>query len=437
VRDDTDKVILPEDPNADARKVVADEPGEAHVASRDAGTFLLNAGQNHIDLYHYAQISDRAPQFLNGPIRGAESVYLQGLMLEYLGAAPKVLCTVNDIPARREDSLFVANIPLQDGWNDIIAVCAVTDSVDRQTTVSDTIRVFKDNVLPYCDFQPTDTGLLGTFFDDHGGIFAIREVEIRNGELTVADFTPGANSVDFRIDIVDPNKNLFFSIDIVDLCGNVYNCDPVFLVLDADHSVKEHRFNFPIQERYFRVDNKGLNTIRAELNGNAFMITSDMALVEETKNIFYMPVHGVVVIDLDNTLKTDNGLHLYFDGPGGSEAQIEISPDASAVDYVLRLLSLPDEFRLSQNYPNPFNPTTRISFDVAEDAGDGVRVVLQIFNLRGQLVRVLMDKEKAPGNYTLEWDGAGDNGFAVPSGVYIYRIRAGDFQKTRRMVLVR
>ena len=78
-------VVLPDDPNAYDRRVVADEPGEPHISSRDAGTFELEAGMNRIDLYHYAEISHIVPQFLYGPIDGPESIYILGFKLEHLG----------------------------------------------------------------------------------------------------------------------------------------------------------------------------------------------------------------------------------------------------------------------------------------------------------------------------------------------------------------
>jgi hypothetical protein len=77
-------VVLPDDPNAANRKVVADEPGEPHTSSRDAGIFNLTKGTNEIDLYHYSEISSIDPRFLNGPIQGAESVMVLGFTLQYL-----------------------------------------------------------------------------------------------------------------------------------------------------------------------------------------------------------------------------------------------------------------------------------------------------------------------------------------------------------------
>ena len=64
-------------------------------------------------------------------------------------------------------------------------------------------------------------------------------------------------------------------------------------------------------------------------------------------------------------------------------------------------------------------------------------VYLAIFNATGQQVRTLIDAEIKAGNYSLLWDGRGDNGRALASGMYLYRIESGEFRDTRRLVLVR
>jgi hypothetical protein len=98
---------------------------------------------------------------------------------------------------------------------------------------------------------------------------------------------------------------------------------------------------------------------------------------------------------------------------------------------------IPRSLSLSQNYPNPFNPSTTIAFDLHGTAVIKQRVSLTIYDIRGRLVRKLIDQEKEPGTYQVHWDGRDDNGEAVSSGVYLYRIEAGDFISTRKMILVR
>jgi subtilisin family serine protease len=98
---------------------------------------------------------------------------------------------------------------------------------------------------------------------------------------------------------------------------------------------------------------------------------------------------------------------------------------------------LPRVFGLSQNYPNPFNPSTTIRYEIPEDAGEGVKVTLEIFDIRGRKVRTLVNTNKEPGRYSVQWNGRGDKGEIAASGIYLYRLEAGDFQETRRMLLLK
>ena len=97
---------------------------------------------------------------------------------------------------------------------------------------------------------------------------------------------------------------------------------------------------------------------------------------------------------------------------------------------------LPKAFALAQNYPNPFNPSTTISYSIP-DGSSQVGVKLSVFNIRGQLVRTLVDQNQAPGTYNVNWDGSDDHGRQISSGVYFYRIQAGDFVSTRKMVVLK
>lgn len=94
--------------------------------------------------------------------------------------------------------------------------------------------------------------------------------------------------------------------------------------------------------------------------------------------------------------------------------------------------NLPTTFVLSQNYPNPFNPETEIRFQLPEAS----HVTLSIFNLLGQKVRTLTDKEMATGFHTIKWDGRNNFGNAVASGVYLYVIQASKFFDVKKMVLM-
>ena len=90
--------------------------------------------------------------------------------------------------------------------------------------------------------------------------------------------------------------------------------------------------------------------------------------------------------------------------------------------------NIPGEFSLSQNYPNPFNPTTVITYGLPQTA----HVNLAVFNMLGQQVALLDNGERTAGYHDVVFDG---NGLA--SGVYVYRIQAGDFVQTRKLVLMK
>jgi hypothetical protein len=95
--------------------------------------------------------------------------------------------------------------------------------------------------------------------------------------------------------------------------------------------------------------------------------------------------------------------------------------------------SLPEAFALHNNYPNPFNPVTNISFDIPEVA----EVTLEIYNVMGQKVRTLAQGQHEPGRYKIQWNATNDYGQALSSGMYIYRIQAGDFVSVKKLVLMK
>lgn len=93
---------------------------------------------------------------------------------------------------------------------------------------------------------------------------------------------------------------------------------------------------------------------------------------------------------------------------------------------------LPTEFALEQNYPNPFNPSTTIRYQLPM----ATNVQLVIINSIGQIIRTLADGKTPAGSHSILWDGRDDNGEMVSSGLYFYRLKAGDFTQTRKMILM-
>lgn len=96
-------------------------------------------------------------------------------------------------------------------------------------------------------------------------------------------------------------------------------------------------------------------------------------------------------------------------------------------------LNIPEAFGLSQNYPNPFNSETQISFEVPNPS----RVLIQILNIEGRTVRVLLDSRMEPGVHQIHWDGLDDQGGQVASGVYTVQMKADGFIEHRKVVVLR
>lgn len=115
-------------------------------------------------------------------------------------------------------------------------------------------------------------------------------------------------------------------------------------------------------------------------------------------------------------------LHAGFWGPRLTSATA-VEPPAS--------LLLPTA--LHANIPNPFNPQTRLAYTLAEPC----RVRLVVFDARGQLVRTLVDAERPAGPHAETWHGTDDGGRRVASGLYFYRLRAGDYESVRKMTIVK
>ncbi len=94
---------------------------------------------------------------------------------------------------------------------------------------------------------------------------------------------------------------------------------------------------------------------------------------------------------------------------------------------------LPQEFSLSQNHPNPFNPSTVIDFALPTRTN----VSINIYNVLGQKIKTLVNKEYNAGYYKETWDGTVENGASAASGIYFYKIDAGEYTATKKMILLK
>jgi hypothetical protein len=126
--------------------------------------------------------------------------------------------------------------------------------------------------------------------------------------------------------------------------------------------------------------------------------------------------------------------YVYENGP--APCSCGASPEKMSdneYDAIPKENSLPEYFALNQNIPNPFNPSTQIMYAVPE-AGN---VTLEVYNILGQQIVTLVDGEHQPGFYSVEWNGRDEKGQSVASGIYLYRLKAGDFVESKKMMLIK
>lgn len=124
------------------------------------------------------------------------------------------------------------------------------------------------------------------------------------------------------------------------------------------------------------------------------------------------------------TLSLGNGQSL-------ENIELEIEETVTGIDDASSVL--PKTFHVEQNYPNPFNPETTIRFGLVTNS----HVKVNVYNILGQRIRILVDKKMEAGFHQVQWNGLSDTGLRAASGIYLLRFEAGDVIQTRRMVLMK
>ncbi|MBT6760597.1 MAG: T9SS type A sorting domain-containing protein [Candidatus Marinimicrobia bacterium] len=169
---------------------------------------------------------------------------------------------------------------------------------------------------------------------------------------------------------------------------------------------------------------------------SAIIINNHNLVFEDALLKFNMPIgeHGYSVENgrLDQVVRSEDldVCYVSFDLLAGSQATITVYADTNLVGIKPEI---PQNWALAQNYPNPFNPSTHIQFNLPQANG----VKLNIHDLNGKLVRVLVDDYLAGGTHFITWDGLDTQGSPVESGIYFYRLTTELFTKTMKMTLLR
>ena len=154
---------------------------------------------------------------------------------------------------------------------------------------------------------------------------------------------------------------------------------------------------------------------------------------------FYVAEDACEQVCLIDTTRIPINVYVYFGLPEASGDIVPIvEPGSIIIGDGLGINDdkeslLPSGFALEQNYPNPFNPKTNIEFQVSTPGF----VSVEIFNILGQKTKTLVSEFKEAGQYSVLWDGKDDDNRPVPSGIYFYRMNAGDFSQTKKMVMLK
>jgi photosystem II stability/assembly factor-like uncharacterized protein len=151
-------------------------------------------------------------------------------------------------------------------------------------------------------------------------------------------------------------------------------------------------------------------------------------IANNSKGIFKSVDNGITWNLIDSTL-IPTSLTIDSDGylfaATSNQGLFQYLQKTTSVKETISLL--PQQFLLEQNYPNPFNPSTIISYQVPKAS----HVLLKIYDVLGREVSTLIDKEQVPGNYKIQFSGQ------LSSGVYFYRLTAGDFSQTKKMLMLK
>lgn len=244
--------------------------------------------------------------------------------------------------------------------------------------------------------------------------------------------------------------NNFASLAAVGLIGNVSMRNNIFFNPDADNEIvmyapsrRQDPCNLDIDYSYIRGGEVSINNISTYNNlnyGEHNLSAGSLFADTNAGNVEYLRLApgspcidagtpdisllGLPPYDLAGNQRVWNGIIDMGAYEYSSEPWVSIDdPELPAIDQLV----------LRQNYPNPFNPSTTIAYSLPEAA----KVRLDIYNVKGQLVKTLVNGEMPGGTHSVVWNGRDNDNNAVASGVYFYRVSSPKATRTKRMLLMK
>ena len=269
-------------------------------------------------------------------------------------------------------------------------------------------RFITDGYSPFTiGTGPSGSAVSGAYDSDHP---IMAGVGIVFGDLLgVTTLTPGARSVadwgDGRPFIATQKQERVVGMNVLLIDGGYWAGDIPLLLHNALRWVTGVRWLRATPERGVVPANR---SVQVALKFDALDLSSGnhSALLRITHND---PLAGDIVIP------------------------VALSVDSTVTVTGAGALPMPARYALEPNRPNPFNPATSIGYDLPQS----VKSRLVVYDVNGVQVRELVDAKQPAGHHTVTWDGRSDAGAPVASGVYFYRLKAGAFMETRKMVLLK
>ncbi|KQC11528.1 MAG: hypothetical protein APR54_10820 [Candidatus Cloacimonas sp. SDB] len=278
-----------------------------------------------------------------------------------------------------------------------------------------------------------------------GGSGALDQVAITAGDFTIHPDNEGEYTLPLPAGIYDVHAQLAgygtiyeYNVVIEQLLISTLNFDLQYLTPPSDlqAEVIENDVNLAWEISQFLPEQKIESTKVTQVSKN----TNDDRTRDLTgfniyrdEEIIYEIVDPEELYYIDRQLP--NGEYCYYITALYEEEESEPSNQETVViDFnQLEENQIPLQTELTGNYPNPFNPSTIISYQLSENC----LVKLEIFNLKGQCVKTLINNNTAAGCYDVEWDGTDNNQIPVTSGIYFYKLEAGEIYSVKKMLLLK
>ena len=243
------------------------------------------------------------------------------------------------------------------------------------------------------------------------------------------DVSDGLSVADFRFLEVSPNNNIYAATVSVNIPGD--RSENVFCSTDLGETwSKIYNSEHDIK----------INSLAFNRNNQIFIAVWDTKDYLSLKGkVFHSNDNGGNWVEISNGLPGAKIISLTVDSSGyifaGTEGASVYRSTNSTTRVTNENNNIPSTFSLSQNYPNPFNPTTKIEYSIPKESF----VTLKIYDVLGREVATLVNEEKSTGKYEVEFNGnnlpAGRQGLS--SGIYFYKLNAGDYSSVKKMILIK